>query len=149
MVLKLNLGWHCLPFNQEKKIEKRTLVLTHLPFFFPILVHHHRNLKYHSSLDQGAKLCLYCKVVHFYHEILIGNMNGQSLIFPNESGYLSLEFILILMSICILFYLEQKGHGIHDSLVKEVRDITHKFFGLPYEDKLKIKMTPATGYRYS
>ncbi|KAG1358960.1 putative 2-oxoglutarate-dependent dioxygenase [Cocos nucifera] len=40
-----------------------------------------------------------------------------------------------------------KGHGIADSLVKEVRDITHKFFGLPYEDKLKIKMTPASGYR--
>ncbi|XP_073100599.1 homoarginine-6-hydroxylase 2-ODD-233-like isoform X1 [Elaeis guineensis] len=40
-----------------------------------------------------------------------------------------------------------KDHGIADSLVKEVRDIAHKFFGLPYEDKLKIKMTPASGYR--
>ncbi|XVF61230.1 hypothetical protein PTKIN_Ptkin08bG0113300 [Pterospermum kingtungense] len=40
-----------------------------------------------------------------------------------------------------------KGHGIPETLVKEVRNITHKFFDLPYEEKLKIKMTPAAGYR--
>lgn len=39
------------------------------------------------------------------------------------------------------------GHGIPDSLVKEVRNIAHKFFNLPYEEKIKIKMSPATGYR--
>lgn len=41
----------------------------------------------------------------------------------------------------------QKGHGIPDSLMKEVRNLTRKFFELPYEEKIKIKMTPATGYR--
>ncbi|XP_071701656.1 homoarginine-6-hydroxylase 2-ODD-C23.1 [Rutidosis leptorrhynchoides] len=40
-----------------------------------------------------------------------------------------------------------KGHGIPDSLIKEVRDITHKFFDLPYEEKIKIKLSDATGYR--
>ncbi|GAV87858.1 2OG-FeII_Oxy domain-containing protein/DIOX_N domain-containing protein, partial [Cephalotus follicularis] len=40
-----------------------------------------------------------------------------------------------------------KGHGIHNSLIKEVKNETHKFFALPYEEKLKIKMTPAAGYR--
>ncbi|KAG0473964.1 hypothetical protein HPP92_015821 [Vanilla planifolia] len=40
-----------------------------------------------------------------------------------------------------------KGHGIPDSLVKEVKDLTRKFFDLPYEEKAKIKMSPATGYR--
>ncbi|CAK9161432.1 unnamed protein product [Ilex paraguariensis] len=40
-----------------------------------------------------------------------------------------------------------KGHGIPDSLIKEVRDMTHRFFNLPYEEKLKIKMSAATGYR--
>ncbi|KAK6258567.1 hypothetical protein SCA6_013041 [Theobroma cacao] len=40
-----------------------------------------------------------------------------------------------------------KGHGIPETLVKEVRNITHKFFDLPYEEKLKIKMTAAAGYR--
>ncbi|KAI3824144.1 hypothetical protein L1987_05593 [Smallanthus sonchifolius] len=40
-----------------------------------------------------------------------------------------------------------KGHGIPDSLIKEVRDITHKFFDLPYEEKLKIKLSNETGYR--
>ncbi|KAL8124942.1 homoarginine-6-hydroxylase 2-ODD-C23.1 isoform X2 [Apium graveolens] len=39
------------------------------------------------------------------------------------------------------------GHGIPMSLVNEVRKLTHKFFSLPYEQKLKIKMTAATGYR--
>ncbi|KAK3412094.1 hypothetical protein EUGRSUZ_I00885 [Eucalyptus grandis] len=40
-----------------------------------------------------------------------------------------------------------KGHGIPDSLIKKVRTLTHEFFELPYEEKLKIKMTPAAGYR--
>ncbi|OMP01945.1 hypothetical protein COLO4_11463 [Corchorus olitorius] len=40
-----------------------------------------------------------------------------------------------------------KGHGIPENLIKEVRNITSKFFHLPYEEKLKIKMTPAAGYR--
>ncbi|OMP01944.1 Isopenicillin N synthase [Corchorus olitorius] len=40
-----------------------------------------------------------------------------------------------------------KGHGIPESLIKEVKDVTHKFFDQPYEEKLKIKMTPASGYR--
>ncbi|CAL9184964.1 unnamed protein product [Musa hybrid cultivar] len=40
-----------------------------------------------------------------------------------------------------------KGHGIPDSLVKEVKDATSKFFNLPNEEKVKIKMTPASGYR--
>lgn len=45
------------------------------------------------------------------------------------------------------FVTDQKGHGIPDSLMKEVKNLTRKFFHLPYEEKLKIKMTPATGYR--
>ncbi|KAF8410105.1 hypothetical protein HHK36_002627 [Tetracentron sinense] len=40
-----------------------------------------------------------------------------------------------------------KGHGIPDSLVKEVKDVTHKYFDLPYEEKIKIKMSAATGFR--
>ncbi|CAN1139944.1 Probable 2-oxoglutarate-dependent dioxygenase At3g50210 [Linum perenne] len=40
-----------------------------------------------------------------------------------------------------------KGHGIPDSLVKKVKSIAHEFFQLPYEDKLKIKMTTGSGYR--
>lgn len=40
-----------------------------------------------------------------------------------------------------------KGHGIPDLLVKEVRNVAHKFFSLPYEQKLKIKMSATTGYR--
>ncbi|XP_050205935.1 probable 2-oxoglutarate-dependent dioxygenase At3g50210 isoform X2 [Mercurialis annua] len=40
-----------------------------------------------------------------------------------------------------------KGHGIADSLIKDVRMMAREFFSLPYEEKLKIKMTPATGYR--
>lgn len=44
--------------------------------------------------------------------------------------------------------LMQKGHGIPDSLVKEIRSISHKFFDLPYEEKVKIKLSAATGYRF-
>lgn len=40
-----------------------------------------------------------------------------------------------------------KGHGMPDSLIEEVKDITRKFFHLPYEEKLKIKMTKATAFR--
>ncbi|CAL5197730.1 unnamed protein product [Lathyrus oleraceus] len=40
-----------------------------------------------------------------------------------------------------------KGHGIPDTLLKGVRDITRTFFELPYEEKAKIKMTPANGFR--
>ncbi|KAL8160716.1 hypothetical protein V2J09_002253 [Rumex salicifolius] len=40
-----------------------------------------------------------------------------------------------------------KGHGISDSLIKDVREITHQFFHLPHEEKLKIKLSSATGYR--
>ncbi|KAL5753022.1 hypothetical protein ACOSP7_023197 [Xanthoceras sorbifolium] len=40
-----------------------------------------------------------------------------------------------------------RGHGIPASLIKEVKNITHTFFDFPYEEKLKIKMTPAAGYR--
>lgn len=41
----------------------------------------------------------------------------------------------------------QKGHGIPSSLLKEVRELSHQFFELPLEEKLKIKLSPATGYR--
>ncbi|AQK66554.1 putative 2-oxoglutarate-dependent dioxygenase DIN11 [Zea mays] len=40
-----------------------------------------------------------------------------------------------------------KGHGIDESLMREVRNVTREFFQLPYEEKLKIKMTPQSGYR--
>ncbi|XP_073274465.1 homoarginine-6-hydroxylase 2-ODD-C23 isoform X2 [Primulina huaijiensis] len=40
-----------------------------------------------------------------------------------------------------------KGHGIPDFFLKEVRSIAHHFFNLPYEEKLKIKLSAATGYR--
>ncbi|ESW27891.1 hypothetical protein PHAVU_003G241200 [Phaseolus vulgaris] len=40
-----------------------------------------------------------------------------------------------------------KGHGVPETLLKEVRDVTRRFFELPYEEKAKIKMTPAAGYR--
>lgn len=41
----------------------------------------------------------------------------------------------------------QKGHGIRDSLLKDIRSISRQFFHLPYEEKLKIKLSAATGYR--
>lgn len=31
--------------------------------------------------------------------------------------------------------------------MREVRDVSHKFFQLPYEEKMKIKMTRQSGYR--
>ncbi|KAI3916013.1 hypothetical protein MKW98_004454 [Papaver atlanticum] len=40
-----------------------------------------------------------------------------------------------------------KGHGISDSLIKEVRDMTRKFFDLSYDEKVKIKMSSKTGFR--
>ncbi|KAK8304934.1 hypothetical protein V6Z12_D03G027600 [Gossypium hirsutum] len=40
-----------------------------------------------------------------------------------------------------------KGHGVPQTLMNEVKDVTHKFFHLPLSEKLKIKMTPNTGYR--
>ncbi|KAK8716661.1 hypothetical protein V6N13_043966 [Hibiscus sabdariffa] len=40
-----------------------------------------------------------------------------------------------------------KGHGVPHSLMKEVKDVTHKFFHLPHHEKLKIKLTPSAGYR--
>ncbi|CAL4933140.1 unnamed protein product [Urochloa decumbens] len=40
-----------------------------------------------------------------------------------------------------------KGHGIPEMLMREVRDVLHKFFQLPYEEKMKIKMTRQSGYR--
>ncbi|CAA0385437.1 unnamed protein product [Arabidopsis thaliana] len=39
------------------------------------------------------------------------------------------------------------GHGISEDVINKVREITREFFKLPYEEKLKIKMTPAAGYR--
>ncbi|CAA7055973.1 unnamed protein product [Microthlaspi erraticum] len=39
------------------------------------------------------------------------------------------------------------GHGISEGLMKKVKEMTHQFFELPYEEKLKIKITPAAGYR--
>ncbi|KAM6540569.1 hypothetical protein CsatB_005016 [Cannabis sativa] len=40
-----------------------------------------------------------------------------------------------------------KGHGIPISLLQEVKEKTHKFFELPYEEKSKIKLNAAAGYR--
>lgn len=40
-----------------------------------------------------------------------------------------------------------KGHGIPCSLIKEIRSISRQFFDLPYEEKLKIKLSAETGYR--
>ncbi|KAF4364647.1 hypothetical protein G4B88_028570 [Cannabis sativa] len=39
-----------------------------------------------------------------------------------------------------------KGHGIPISLLQEVKEKTHKFFELPYEEKSKIKLNAAAGY---
>ncbi|KAJ4910497.1 putative 2-oxoglutarate-dependent dioxygenase [Raphanus sativus] len=38
-------------------------------------------------------------------------------------------------------------HGICESLMKKVKEMSHQFFKLPYEEKLKIKIKPAAGYR--
>ncbi|XP_021802362.1 probable 2-oxoglutarate-dependent dioxygenase At3g50210 [Prunus avium] len=40
-----------------------------------------------------------------------------------------------------------KGHGIPETILKQVKNLTRKFFELPYEEKLKIKMTADRGYR--
>lgn len=42
----------------------------------------------------------------------------------------------------------QKGHGIPESLLSEVKKVTRMFFQLPYEEKIKIKLTPDSGYRF-
>ena len=34
----------------------------------------------------------------------------------------------------------QKGHGIPDSLLKEIKSVAHNFFDLPNEEKVKIKI---------
>ncbi|KAK1586211.1 hypothetical protein Q3G72_000143 [Acer saccharum] len=47
----------------------------------------------------------------------------------------------------LLFDDHQKGHDIPESLFNEVKNIAHEFFDLPYEEKLKIKLTLAAGYR--
>lgn len=47
------------------------------------------------------------------------------------------------------FVIDQKGHGIPETLLKEVKNLTRKFFELPYEEKTKIKMTADKGYRFS
>ncbi|KAJ0230427.1 2-oxoglutarate-dependent dioxygenase [Hirschfeldia incana] len=39
------------------------------------------------------------------------------------------------------------GHGISESLMKKVKEMSHQFFELPCEEKLKIKIKPAAGYR--
>ncbi|XP_028764127.1 probable 2-oxoglutarate-dependent dioxygenase At3g50210 isoform X2 [Neltuma alba] len=41
----------------------------------------------------------------------------------------------------------EKGHGIPATLLKEAKDLTRRFFQLPYEEKMKIKMTAGTGFR--
>lgn len=41
----------------------------------------------------------------------------------------------------------QKGHGIPESLYQGVRDVVRRFFALPYDEKLKIKLSPSTGFR--
>ena len=43
---------------------------------------------------------------------------------------------------------EQTGHGISESFMKKVKEMSHQFFELPYAEKLKIKITPAAGYRF-
>ncbi|KAK2357045.1 2-oxoglutarate (2OG) and Fe(II)-dependent oxygenase superfamily protein [Trifolium repens] len=59
-----------------------------------------------------------------------------------------LDVVTQLDKACIeagFFYV--KGHGIPDNLLKGVRDITRRFFELPFKEKIKIKMTPDIGYR--
>ena len=43
----------------------------------------------------------------------------------------------------------QKGHGIPDSLLKEIKSVAHNFFDIPNEEKVKIKISPAAGYRFA
>ncbi|KAJ7952825.1 2-oxoglutarate (2OG) and Fe(II)-dependent oxygenase superfamily protein [Quillaja saponaria] len=50
-----------------------------------------------------------------------------------------------LLELCIA--VEQKGHGIPEDLHREVRSITRRIFELACEEKMKIKLTAATGYR--
>ncbi|MQL84640.1 hypothetical protein Taro_017154 [Colocasia esculenta] len=38
------------------------------------------------------------------------------------------------------------GHGVSDSLIKQVKDVTHKFFELPIDEKVRIKMSSTTGF---
>jgi isopenicillin N synthase-like dioxygenase len=33
--------------------------------------------------------------------------------------------------------------------MKDVKNVTRKFFDLPYEEKLKIKLSAAAGYRFA
>ncbi|KAM1156697.1 hypothetical protein ACFX13_028027 [Malus domestica] len=40
-----------------------------------------------------------------------------------------------------------KGHGIPKTLLKQVKNLTRKFFELPYEEKLNITMSADSGFR--
>ncbi|XP_027770856.1 probable 2-oxoglutarate-dependent dioxygenase At3g50210 isoform X3 [Solanum pennellii] len=40
-----------------------------------------------------------------------------------------------------------KGHGIPDSLMKDIKNIAREYFHQPYEEKIKIKLSAETGYR--
>ncbi|KAK4712158.1 hypothetical protein R3W88_006671 [Solanum pinnatisectum] len=41
----------------------------------------------------------------------------------------------------------KKGHGIPISLMEEIKSVTREYFHQPYEEKIKIKLSAATGYR--
>ncbi|KMZ72204.1 2-oxoglutarate (2OG) and Fe(II)-dependent oxygenase superfamilyprotein [Zostera marina] len=59
-----------------------------------------------------------------------------------------LEVVAVLDQACRevgFFYV--KGHGVSDSLIKDVRDLTRIFFHLQDDEKLKIKLTSKTGFR--
>lgn len=69
----------------------------------------------------------------------------------NKNYNFSARILLVIVSskYSLLFAIDQKGHGIPESLIKEVKKISHQFFDRPYEEKLKIKLTPQAGYRFA
>lgn len=43
----------------------------------------------------------------------------------------------------------QKGHGVPGDLMQKVLDVSREFFMLPDEEKLTIKMSSSSHFRYS
>jgi len=108
-----------------------------------------------KALTHSKWIRLWVNLVGFIMEILANPLSWTLFWFNFCNSTQEIDQLLCWVKILCLRLISipvvrdwQKGHGIPDSLLKGVRDITRRFFELPYEEKAKIKMTPATGFRF-
>lgn len=95
-----------------------------------------------KQLDQA------CKEAGFFYVVLELLLLFNSKFHPWKNN-LHICFNALKCYVLCEFVIDQKGHGIPETLLKEVKNLTRKFFELPYEEKTKIKMTAVKGYRFS